>query len=305
MIYAMAFCPSLEYSGYAENITLGADNYISHTALRVGGTGALTAQTLAQLETPVTMLGFAAGYSGGEIETALRRQSVNTDLVYLEEGMSPINFALNHGMETRFYYTDPIISFDNLTILLDKIAALSADDILLLSGGIPESVPKDIYEHIPDLICGTRVVLDIPAEPAVKCLKFSPFLMVASGEFLTEAFGESPQNEADVFEYISRFCEMGAQNVLAFSEGKSAFLLSADGTRRRCELPPFSGDPRIARSALIAGFLAGCVDKDVDFDYAMMLASAALRAACAANGIPSKPKIIEIMKTLLKNYTTN
>lgn len=309
MIYTLEFCPSLEYSGFAESVALGMDNNVSRVTLRAGGSGIIAAQVLAQLEVPVTALGFAAGYSGGEIESTLRKQKIDTDFIYLEEGLSPVNLAVNYGdgESTRFVSSAPRISFEDLTALLDKIARLADGDTLLISGEVPESVPSDIYEHIPDLVGGrnVRIVLDIPAENAVKCLKFAPFLVVLDPKRIGDALGELPQSEEEIYSCIEQFREMGARNVLApLYGGRGAVLLDENGVRHVCTAEQAAGTTArdIARNALIAGYLAGADDSDVDGDYSLMLAAAASRAACDVNGIPSKPKILEIMKTLLKKF---
>lgn len=305
MIYTMEFFPSLEYSGSAEGVALGADNHVSGITLSAGGDGMTAAQVLAQLEVPVTAMGFAAGYSGGEIEAVLRKQRVNTDLIYLENGLSPINLSVNSNEEvTRFITSSPNVSFDELTSLLDKLARLKDGDTLLISGNVPESVPSDIYEHIPDLFEGknVRIALDIPAENAAKCLRFMPFLLVTSPEHIARAFGEPPQTEDEIFYCIEQFRATGAQNVLVHLNN-GALLLDKEGVRHKCA--DSSALPSVcnaAKSAMIAGYLAGADDSDVDGDYALMLAAAASRAAREANGIPTKPRILEIMKKLLKNF---
>lgn len=311
MIYTLEFCPSLEYSGFAESVALGKDNNISHVTLRAGGSGIIAAQVLAQLEVPVTALGFAAGYSGGEIESILRKQRIGTDFVYLEDGLSPVNLAVNYGdvyvESTRFVSSAPRVSFEDLTALLDKISRLADGDTLLISGEVPESIPSDIYEHIPDLVGGrnVRVVLDIPAENAVKCLKYAPFLVVLDPKRIGDALGELPQSEEEIYSCVEQFREMGARNVLAsLYGGRGAVLLDENGVQHVCEAERIPGTAArgIAQNALIAGYLAGADDSDVDGDYSLMLAAAASRAACDVNGIPSKPKILEIMKTLLKKF---
>lgn len=304
MIYTLELFPSLEYSGYAESVTLGADNRVSGITLGAGG-GMITAQVLAQLEVPATAVGFAAGYSGGEIEEVLRRHMVNTDFIYLENGLSPMNLLVNRGEETtRFVTAPPDVSFDEITSLLDKLSRLKDGDTLLISGSVPESVPSDIYEHIPDLFEGrnVRIALDIPAENAAKCLRFSPFLLVTSPEHIAKAFGEPPANEEEIFYCISQFREMGAQNVLVYLDN-GALLLDKEGVQHKCvDSGALSSACGAAKSAMIAGYLAGADDSDVDGDYALMLAAAASRAAREANGIPTKPKILDIMKKLLKNF---
>lgn len=311
MIYTLELFPSLEYSGYAETITQNANNSVSGVTLHAGGDGVITAQTLAQLEVPVTACGFAAGYSGGEIEESLRRHRVNTDFIYLSSGLSPVNMAVNdaNGNGTRFVTTPPAVAFDEITSLLDKLSKLKDGDTLLISGSVPEGVPSDIFEHIPDLFEGKniRIALNIPAENAARCLRFLPFLLVTSPEHIAKAFGEPPSSEEEIFYCISQFREMGAQNVLVYLDN-GALLLDSNGVQHKCsdgelkisETLPISG---LFKSSMIAGYLAGADDSDVDGDYALMLAAASSRAAREANGIPTKPKILDIMKNLLKNFS--
>lgn len=310
MIYTLELFPSLEYSGYAEKITLGAENTVSGAILNAGGDGMTAAQVLAQLEVPVTAAGFAAGYSGGEIEESLRRHMVNTDFIYLENGLSPVNMSITgeNGSRTQFVTAPPNVSFEELTSLLDKLSKLNDGDTLLISGSVPKSVPSDIYEHIPDLFEGrnVRIALDIPAENAAKCLRFSPFLLVTSPEHIAKAFGEPPASEEEIVYCISQFREMGAQNVLVYL-GTGAMLLDKEGALHKCIDGEFSVTAAsslsgVVKNSMIAGYLAGADDSDVDGDYALMLAAAAGRAAIEANGIPTKPKILDIMKTLLKNF---
>ena len=308
MIYTLELFPSLEYSGYTESAALGAENVVSGVTLSAGG-GMTAAQVLAQLEVPVTATGFAAGYSGGEIEAVLRRHMVNTDFIYLENGLSPMNMSVNDesGRSTRFVTAPPDVSFDEITSLLDKLSRLKDGDTLLISGSVPGSVPSDIYEHIPDLFEGrnVRIALDIPAENAAKCLRFSPFLLVTSPEHIAKAFGEPPTCEEEIFYCISQFREMGAQNVLVYLDN-GALLLDKEGVQHKCADGAIgsmtSSYSSVEKNAMIAGYLAGADDSDVDGDYALMLAAAASRAAREANGIPTKPKILDIMKKLLKNF---
>lgn len=311
MIYTLELFPSLEYSGYAESAVLGAENTISGVTLGAGGDGMTAAQVLAQLEVPVTAVGFAAGYSGGEIEAVLRRQRVNTDFIYLENGLSPVNMSVNDGsgINTRFVTAPPNVSFEEITSLLDKLAKLKDGDTLLISGNVPGGVPSDIFEHIPDLFEGrnVRIALDIPAENAAKCLRFLPFLLVTSPAHIAQAFGEPPTSEEEIFYCISQFREMGAQNVLVYLENGGALLLDKENVRHKCTDGEIkvSASPSVSaveKDAVIAGYLAGADDSDVDGDYALMLAAAASRAAREANGTPSKPKILEIMKKLLKDF---
>lgn len=309
MVYTLTFCPSLEYSAYLDEIHIGADNAVSDGDLHVAGSGVIIAKVLKQLGVGSTVLGFAAGFTGGEIEEILRKRGLDTDIVYLENGLSPFNVVLSHPTEkkrpTRFASPLFTISYNDLLALFGRLEKLDDGDVLVLSGEVPAGVPADIYAHIPDAFKGknVRVMLDVPSEPLAKCLQFKPFLVVTSRRKLGEIFGETPKTDEQVIEYMEQLRALGAQNVLAApEEDKTVILLDSDGNIRRRICTDTTYDD-IALNALTAGYIAGTEDNDVDNDYAIMLASAATIAASAERGIPTKAKIINIMKDMLKEFS--
>lgn len=309
MVYTLTFCPSLEYSASLDEITIGADNAVSNGDLHVAGSGVIIAKVLKELGVSSTVLGFAAGFTGGEIEEILRKRGLNTDIVYLENGLSPFNVVLSHTTEkcrpTRFASPLFSISYNDLLALFGRLEKLDDGDVLVLSGEVPAGVPADIYAHIPDAFRGknVRVMLDVPSEPLAKCLQFQPFLVVTSRRKLGEIFGETPETDGQIIECINQLQALGAQNVLvAPEEDKTVILLDSGGNIRR-QISADTTYDETALNALTAGFIAGSEDNDVDNDYAVMLAAAATIAASEERGIPSKPKIINVMKDMLKEFS--
>lgn len=309
MVYTLTFCPSLEYSASLDKITIGADNAVSNGDLHVAGSGVIIAKVLKELGVRSTVLGFAAGFTGGEIEEILRKRGLNTDIVYLENGLSPFNVVLSHPTEkkhpTRFASPLFSISYNDLLALFGRLEKLDDGDVLVLSGDVPAGVPADIYAHIPDAFRGknVRVMLDVPSESLAKCLQFKPFLVVTSRRKLGEIFGETPETDEQVIEYMGQLRALGAQNVLAAPEEyKTVILLDSDGNIRR-QISADTTYDDIALNALTAGFIAGSEDNDVDNDYAIMLAASATIAAAAERGIPSKSKIVNVMKDMLKEFS--
>lgn len=306
MVYTLTFCPCLDYSASLKGITIGADNAVSNGALDVSGGGAVIASVLKELGVQSTVLGFAAGFTGGEIEEILRKRGVHTDIVYLEHGLSPFNIVINHdaGVEkpTRFESAPPHISYENLMALFARLERISDGDTLVISGRIPDSLPSDICAHIPDAFAGrdVRLIPDIPAESLAKCLKFRPFLVVTDRARLTETFGEPPETEDQIISYISHIQELGAQNVLVHPEaGGNILLLDSNKTILKQTAADTTFDKN-ALNAMTAGFIAGLEDNDVDNEYALMLAAASGRAAAESGSIPSKTQIINIMKKMLR-----
>lgn len=312
MVYTLSFCPSLNYTASLDSISVGTDNSISSGELDVSGGGAVIARVIQELGVQTTVLGFAAGFSGGEIETILRGHKINTDLVYLPKGLSPLKIVLEHGEKfrdaTRFAAPPLKISYEELMSLFSRLERLTDGDMLVISGDVPPSVPSDVYSHIPDCFAGkkVRMALDIPAELLAKCLPFSPHLVVTDRGRLEEIFGEPARTEEEVISYISHLQEMGAQNVLVYpAEDGTVILLDSNKNIHKQQIAERVQLSENALNALVAGFVTGCVDRDVDEEYSLMLAASTARAATLQRKLPSKQTILYIMMELMKQQTIN
>ena len=307
MVYTLTFCPGLEYAASVDEISVGADNLISDGNLRVSGSGAIISQLLGELGVPSTVMGFAAGFTGGEVEEILRGRGVNTDIVYLEKGLSPLNMVLDNGEKLTRFSAGPLdISYDELMSLFARLERIKDGDALVLSGEVPPSIPADVYSFVPDTFAGknVRVILDVPAEPLAKCLKLQPFLVVTDCKRLGEIFGEPPETEEQIIAYISAIQEMGAQNVLVFpGDDDIITLLDSDKNILRQPLPPGAPLDDIALNSLTAGFIMGCEDNDVDNRYSLILAASAARSAAIRKRVPSKSDVISVMKDLMKSHS--
>ena len=304
MVYTLTFCPGIECTAALSEIAVGTDNIISGEELHVSGGGAIIAEMANKLGAPATVLGFAAGFTGGEIEGILRGHGVNTDLVYLKNGTSPLNMSLNHGeKQTRFVGQPLEISYDELMSLFSRLQRLDDGDMLVLSGAVPPSVPADVYSFIPDNFAGksVKLVLDIPSVPLAQCLALQPFLVVTDKQRLGEIFGEAPQSEEETIAYISSIRDMGAQNVLFLpGEDNTVIFLDSDNKLMKRTLPLGTRLDNVVLNSLTAGFIVGCTDNDVDNEYSLMLAAASARAA-ALKKAPLKSDIVSIMQEMMKN----
>ena len=69
-------------------------------------------------------------------------------LIHVKEGLSRINVKMKSDEETEINGQGPKISEENIQELFDKLNTLTSDDILVISGSIPSTLPDDMYERI-------------------------------------------------------------------------------------------------------------------------------------------------------------
>ena len=161
MIYTVTFNPSLDYSIRINDFAFGGLNRIGEEAIRVGGKGVNVSIVLNSLGVDNTALGFIAGFTGKHIESEMQRLGCTTQFTELPEGFSRINVKLDKASEpqTEMNGQGPSVSGEECKQFIGRMERkIKAGDCLILSGSIPRSMPRDMYEKkIGRASCRERV----------------------------------------------------------------------------------------------------------------------------------------------------
>lgn len=308
MVYTVTLNPALDHIVCVSDLVAGKINKVNRETVEVGGKGINVSVVLSEFDIKSKALGFVAGFTGYEIEQRLQSRGIETDFVWLENGMSRINTKLkNYGtdsvIETELNSDGPDISDEALKQLFVKLGAIEDGDILVLAGGVPQTLQKDIYEHILEYVSAKniKVVVDAAGELLTSTLKFKPFLIKPNLDELGEIFGERPSSKVEAIAYARHLQEMGARNVLVSMAGEGAVFLDESGRTLYCGACEGKVKNSVgAGDAMLAGFLAGEMDGDTDVEYALLLGMAAGGATAFSDGMARKAEIVDNMKSLLK-----
>lgn len=237
----------------------GLRNCSKKEAVFPGGKGIDAARTLRELGIPCTALGFLAGFTGDYIEQGLREAGCGTAFIRLAEGFSRINVTIHGQEESGLCGRGPEVPREAAGALLEQLDGLKSGDLLILSGNVPPTLPKDFYEKILRRLegRGVMVMADVSGETLLRVLRYRPFLVKPNRQELEEAEGRRLFMREEVLEAGRRLREKGAENVLVSAAAEGAMLFSGDevlhgaaprGTALRLE---GAGD------AMLAGFAAG------------------------------------------------
>ncbi|MDE6731669.1 MAG: 1-phosphofructokinase [Oscillospiraceae bacterium] len=308
MVYTLTLNPALDHIIYLSEMKEGGLNRTSREFLEVGGKGINVSLELAELDIKSRALGFVAGFTGYEIERQLQERGIETDFVWLENGISRINVKLkNYGSEkiteTSLNSDGPDIPDAALIQLFTKLGAISDGDTLVLSGSVPSSLPNDIYAQILEYLTGksVKIVVDTQGEALASTLVYRPFLIKIDLDELGRMFGERPASMLEAAACASNLREMGAGNILISMAEDGALFLDENGGSHYCAA--CKGKVRNTMGtgdAMLAGFLSGALDDDTDMDYALLLGTAASGATAFSDGIAKKDEILDQMKILMK-----
>ena len=230
MIYTMTLNPSIDFIVEVADFEVGILNKIQKEAKFPGGKGINVSQVLKRLGTDNKALGFIGGFTGDYIVDSLKQRGIVTDFVGVQED-TRINIKLKTGQETEINGQGPTIQEPELTALLNKIDALTTNDVLVLAGSIPQSLPVTIYETLASIATkkGAKVVADTTGEVLLNVLPNKPFLIKPNHHELGELFDVKIETVEEAVPYGKRLVEMGAQHVIVSMAGAGALLFSKDG----------------------------------------------------------------------------
>lgn len=301
MIYTVTFNPCLDYVVGVDNLTLGAVNRVSTEAVMAGGKGINVSIVLKNLGHPSCALGFLAGFTGDEIARRLQLQGVDTDFIEVSHGMSRINVKVRSNEETEINGIGPDIALSDIEALYAKLDALTSDDILVISGSVPAALPGDIYERIMERLegRGIRIVVDATRELLMNVLAFHPFLVKPNNHELGEIFGVELKARKDVVPYAKKLQELGARNVLVSMAGEGAVLVAENGDVIESPSPKGTVVNSVgAGDSMVAGFIAGCLESDGNYEQAFRMGVCAGSASAFSLGLAERDQVEELLATI-------
>lgn len=300
MIYTITFNPALDYIVKVNDFGLGAVNRTYSEDIYAGGKGINVSIVLKNLGIENKALGYIAGFTGREIERKVKEFGCATDFIELEEGMSRINVKIKADHETEINGNGPSINKDELDKLFIKLEALSEDDILVLAGSIPNTLPEDIYETIMKRLenKGIKFIVDTTGELLMNVLKYKPFLIKPNHHELAELFNVELKTRDDIVSYAKKLIELGAQNVLISMAGDGAILVNSKLEVLQSEVPKGILKNSVgAGDSMVAGFIAGYL-KNRDLVEAFKMGVATGSASAFSEGLATEDKVYELLKQI-------
>ena len=298
MIYTVTFNPCLDYVVNVDTLTLGAVNRASRETVMAGGKGVNVSIVRKNLGHASCAWGFLAGFTGDEIARRLRDMGIDTDFISVCEGMSRINVKVKAAEETEINGIGPAITEADVEALYAKIDQLTADDILIVSGSVPATMPGDIYERILARLDGrgVRIVVDATRDLLVNVLPYHPFLIKPNNHELGEIFDVVLTTCEDVVPYAKKLQEQGARNVLVSMAGEGAVLVTEDGDVIESPSPKGTVVNSVgAGDSMVAGFVAGYLESDGSYEQAFRMGVCTGSASAFSLGLATRDQVEELL----------
>lgn len=225
MIYTLTLNPAIDYYMSMENFQLGSLNSLEEGYTLPGGKGINVSKVLKNFSVESKALGFVGGFTGDYIKKHLNEYEIENDFIELQEN-TRINIKLKtKDSETEIAGKSPTISRENVKELLKKFEEIKKDDVVILSGSVPNSISKSIYADIIKLLPkDCKVILDTRGLHFVEGLKEGVFLTKPNNHELEEFFNRKLNNIEEIIQAGKDLQALGSKNVL-ISLGKDGSIL--------------------------------------------------------------------------------
>lgn len=260
MIYTVTFNPSIDYIASCDDFVLGQTNRTTKEIFYPGGKGINVSIVLRNLGLDTTALGFLAGFTGEEIKRLILKEGIKSEMIEVNNGFSRINVKLRSTKESELNGMGPLIDDEAIKKLYQKLDNLTSDDILVLAGSIPSSMPSNIYSDIMDYLKdkNMKIVVDATKDLLLNVIPYKPFLIKPNNHELSELFNVELNTREDVVPYARKLQELGARNVLVSLAGEGAVLVDENNEVYSSHAPKGKVINSVgAGDSMVAGFIYG------------------------------------------------
>ena len=165
MIYTVTFSPAIDYVVDLDRFEIGEINRTKNEKAYPGGKGINVSMVLSNLGRSSVATGFLGGFTGDFIKRELALRHIESGFIEVKEGLTRINVKIRAGKETAINGQGPHISDEEIEQLISQLERLTKDDLLVISGTVPSSLPNNIYELILERIKGNGCTVVVDAVP--------------------------------------------------------------------------------------------------------------------------------------------
>ncbi|SPT68252.1 Tagatose-6-phosphate kinase [Anaerobiospirillum thomasii] len=300
MIYTVTSSPSLDLIvSLSSTLESGGNFRAIEEELRPGGKGINISIMLKNLGCNSTALGFVAGFSGDELMRMTMASGINTGFIRVRRGRTRINIRIKDTKETKINGLGPTVTSDDINYLINKIKIIKENDILVLAGMVPPSLPQDIYRtFFENIKAGTKVIIDTPPDVFAPLLELKPFLVKPNLYELQDFLQKELSDNDKVIEAARAIRDKGAQNVLVSMGKNGAVFVDCEDNAYVIATPGGDAIDRTgAGDSMIAGFISDYLES-ADLKSAAYMAVATGAATATYKGIAPKEYVRELRECM-------
>lgn len=288
MVYTVTLNPSIDHVIKINNLENGSVNKVNSENFYAGGKGINVSKMLKEHDVDNIALGFISGFTGEFIKNDLNKCKIKNDFIDVSNGCSRINTKIKtNNNETEINGLGPSVSNSDIKNLFSKLNNLTTDDILILAGSIPESLPENFYEQIMKKLSdkNIKIIVDARKNLLLNVLKYNPFLIKPNNHEISEIFDLEIETTEELIFYGKKLKDMGAQNVLISLGKDGAILITESNEIYKSNIPHGELKNSVGSGdSMVGGFIAGYL-KTKNYEEALKLGASSGSATAYSDDI--------------------
>jgi len=302
MIYTCTLNPAIDLFIETDHLKPEVVNRTNSYDIQPNGKGVNVSFILKHLGVNNTAWGVGGGFTSNFIEESLRNKGIETDFTHID-GISRINVftrVLDTDTEYKEVNNGPEVSADKVTEFLQKVATLTKDDKLVVSGSFSKGIQPEIIVDIAKMAekQGFDLVIDTSYPEVVSAIEHHPYLIKPNDEELLSWFDQPDTDKINVLvKYSKELLKKGAQNILLSLGAKGALFVNAEhvllGNAPKIKVvnTACSGD------TMLGTFLAG-LEQGMSLEDNLQRSLAAASSTAASAGLTDFSDVDELMKQI-------
>jgi len=302
MIYTCTLNPAIDLFIETDHLKPEVVNRTNSYDIQPNGKGVNVSFILKHLGVNNTAWGVGGGFTSNFIEESLRNKGIETDFTHID-GISRINVftrVLDTDTEYKEVNNGPEVSADKVTEFLQKVATLTKDDKLVVSGSFSKGIQPEIIVDIAKMAekQGFDLVIDTSYPEVVSAIEHHPYLIKPNDEELLSWFDQPDTDDINILvKYSKELLKKGAQNILLSLGAKGALFVNAEhvllGNAPKIKVvnTACSGD------TMLGTFLAG-LEQGMSLEDNLQRSLAAASSTAASAGLTDFSDVDELMKQI-------
>jgi 1-phosphofructokinase len=301
-IITVTLNPAIDKTVEINDLKVGNVNRISSVRVDAGGKGINVSKVIKSLGGESLALGILAGRNGEFINAYLDSLNIDNEFIFVE-GETRTNLKVidtfNHSNTDINEPGNPVKPEDLSRAQESIFREINEKSILILSGSVPEGIPKNIYGSwiITAKQLGAKTILDADGELLKEGLKAGPYLVKPNIHELEKFYDKKLNSMNEVIKAASELFEFGIEKiVVSLGEDGGLFMdknnvIHAKGLSVPVKSTVGAGDSMVAA-------LAVALEREYSLEETVVLATATSAANVMTSG--TQPAELEAILDLAK-----
>lgn len=288
MVITVTLNPAMDKTLTIDNFKAGVVNRVSGLRYDIGGKGINVSKVLKNFGIDSICTGFLGGAWEKNVLTELSDRGIKSEFIHIEGNTRTNTKVVDRVNKVFTDINEPgpdINDADMKSFLIRFNLICNAGDIVILSGGVSETIPSDIYATLIKIAKekGALVILDADGDLLRRAIQQKPNIIKPNEYEISKLLNIDVSNRSTLIKGAYSLKNSGIENILISLGSKGALYLTCDGIYLADAVKVSVKGTVGAGDSMVAGLVYSIINKFNSFDT-LKFASACGSSAVSLEG---------------------